>query len=249
MLGKIGWTVWEYFRRALTPFFLNLMFGMTMLAVSTINIVELKLILMFIIVAGDCLLIFILMRSAGENAYKMKVTRELIRENRPTGSGQEAGSYRPCKEYRWYKGIVLAAAVCVIPVILTLVSALGENIGARITLMLLCGWCYLPPFSVYQAIFGTEAEQIEIYLYSSVWWSFVLIGIQFVLIVIAYYLGAAREKVHQYVLARQTESIEEGIARHKANMSNGAKQGGGKVSAQNGSKFSSQNGKKGAKKR
>ncbi|HIY97462.1 MAG TPA: hypothetical protein H9729_07220 [Candidatus Borkfalkia excrementigallinarum] len=254
MIGKIGWSIWEYFRRSVTPFFMNLMFGMTMLAISTISIVELKLVLMFVIAAADCLLVFILVRAAGENAYKMKVIGQLIRENRPTGSAQDAGTYRVSKEYRWYKGLILAAAVNLIPVILTLVSALGENLGARVTLMLLCGWCYLPPFSIYQTVFGTEAEQVDAYLYSSVWWSFVLIGIQFILVVVAYYLGATKEKVHQYVLARQTESIEEGIARHQANNSNAPKggkahaQNNGKPHAQNGGKPSVQNGKKGAKK-
>ena len=72
MIGKIGWSIWEYFRRSVTPFFMNLMFGMTMLAISTISIVELKLVLMFVIAAADCLLVFILVRAADEKTLGQK---------------------------------------------------------------------------------------------------------------------------------------------------------------------------------
>ena len=138
-IGKIMWEILEYLRRAATPFFLDLMFGMTMLAVSVIENPELRLIL-------------------------MKVTGQLIRENRPTGSS-DSGTYRPCKEYRWYKGTVIGLTVCIIPIILVLVGALGENTGARVTLMLMCGWCYMPPFSIYQVAFSNmETEAFMVFL-------------------------------------------------------------------------------------
>ena len=57
-IGKIMWEILEYLRRAATPFFLDLMFGMTMLAVSVIENPELRLILMFVLVAADGILIF-----------------------------------------------------------------------------------------------------------------------------------------------------------------------------------------------
>ena len=217
------WNIVEYLRRAATPFFISLMFGMTMLAVSVIENPELKFILLAVLVAGNGILVFVLTRSVGEAAYKMKVTGQLIRENRPTGNAQTSGVYRPCKEYRWYKGTVIGLAVCAIPIILVLVGALGENTGARIVLMLLCGWCYLPPFSIYQVAFGSEAAQVQSYMYSSMWWSFVLIGVQFILVVVGYAVGAGREKTRQYVLSMQTESIEAGIARHQKAVASGRK--------------------------
>ena len=242
-IGKIMWEILEYLRRAATPFFINLMFGMTMLAVSSIGNAELKLILMFALVAGDGALVFLLMRGTGEAAYKMRVTGQLIRENRPASAGANSGTYRPCKEYRWYKGAVIAFTVCAIPVVLSLVGALGSNLGARITLMLLCGWCYLPAFSIYQVAFANmEADAlVTAYGYSSIWWSFILIAVQFVLIIVGYAVGASREKVRQYVLAMQTESIEEGIERHRKAVASGRK-----FTAPAANK--KPNGKKGAKK-
>lgn len=240
-IGKIMWSILEYLRRAATPFFINLMFGMTMLAVSAIGNAELKLILMFVLVAGDCALMFILMRGTGEAAYKMKVTGQLIRENRPAGTSANAGTYRPCKEYRWYKGTVIGLTVCAVPIVLVLVGALGQNTGARIALMLLCGWCYLPPFSIYQVAFSNVEDIVAAYGFSSMWWSFILIGVQLVLIIVGYAMGGSREKVRQYVLAMQTESIEDGIARHQQAIASGRKF----TPPKNGNK---PGGKKGAKK-
>ena len=172
-IGKIMWSILEYLRRAATPFFISLMFGMTMLAVSSIENPELKIILMFLLVAGDGVLVFVLMRVMGESAYKMKTTGQMIRENRPTGSA-DSSTYRPCKEYRWYKGAVIGLLVCAIPAALVLVGALGENLVARVVLMLLCGWCYLPVFAIYQVAFsGMEADAlVAAYGFSSLWWSF-----------------------------------------------------------------------------
>ncbi len=223
-IGKIMWSILEYLRRAATPFFISLMFGMTMLAVSSIENPELKIILMFLLVAGDGVLVFVLLRVMGENAYKMKTTGQMIRENRPTGSA-DSSTYRPCKEYRWYKGAVIGLLVCAIPAVLVLVSALGENLVARVVLMLLCGWCYLPVFAIYQVAFsGMEADAlVAAYGFSSLWWSFVLLGAYLAVMIVGYAVGASREKTRQYIMAMQTESIEEGIARHQKQVESGRK--------------------------
>ena len=223
IIAKIFWEIAEYLRRAATPFFIDIIFGMTMLAVSSIENAELKLILMFALVAGNGLLLFMLMRSAGESAYKMKVTGKLIRENRPAGTAAGSGVYRPCKEYRWYKGTVIGLLLSVIPAVLVLVGAIGSNFGARVTLMLLCGWCYLPPFSIYQVTFSSmEADAlVSTYGFSSLWWSFILIAAHLAVIIVAYALGGAREKTRQYILEMQTESIEAGIERHRKAVASG----------------------------
>lgn len=242
---RVAWEILEYLRRAAVPFFISLMFGMTMLAITVVENAELKLILMFVTMAGDSVLSFVLMRSIGENAYKMKVTGQLIREKRPTGSSGGDGTYRPCKEYRWYKGTVIGLVICVIPAILVLVGALGENTAARITLMFLCGWCYLPVFSIYQVAFsGMETEAfVSNFGFSSMWWSFLLLAIRLALVIVGYAIGASREKVRQYVMAMQTESVEEGIARHQKAIASGKKY------APVPDKSAGKGGKKGAKKR
>ena len=112
ILKKIGWEILEYLRRALTPFVIKVMFGMTMFVLLLIENVQLRMVLMFVLLACDCVLSFVLFRSAGEQAYKMKQAGILSREQRPVGSAGAQGVYRPCKEYRPYKGFVIAAVSC-----------------------------------------------------------------------------------------------------------------------------------------
>lgn len=58
--------VFEYLRRAVTPFFIKLMFGMTMLAVLLITNDVLRTILTAVLFAGDIVLTYVLLRSSGK---------------------------------------------------------------------------------------------------------------------------------------------------------------------------------------
>ena len=75
-------------------------------------------------------------------------------------------------------------------------------------------------------------------------WKKLLIWVCGYLSIVAYAIGVSREKTRQYVLAMQTESIEEGIARHQKAIASG------KVYAppKNNKKAAGKGGKKGAKK-
>ena len=123
--------VLEYLRRAVTPFFTKLMFGMTMLAVLLITNDVLRTILTAVLFAGDIVLTYVLLRSSGETACKMKETGRLLRENKPVGSAEHAGGYKPCKEYAPYKGFVIGAVVSLPAIVLIVVGALTGSGGVR----------------------------------------------------------------------------------------------------------------------
>ena len=83
--------VLEYLRRAVTPFFIKLMFGMTMLAVLLITNDVLRTILTAVLFAGDIVLTYVLLRSSGETACKMKEAGGVPREKQPPRSPPHPG--------------------------------------------------------------------------------------------------------------------------------------------------------------
>ena len=209
-LKKIGWEVLEYVRRALAPFFIKLMFGMTMVAVLLIENIELRTILVVLLMAADGVLSFVLMRSTGEQAYKMRIAGQLRRENKPTGSAETAGSYRPCKEYRVYKGVVIGLVASLVAIVLIIVSGTTASAGARVALMFACGWAYVPVAAVYMIILSSTG--MEVIPVSSVWFSFILVAIFVVLCEVGYIMGGNKEKLRQYMLERSMQTVERGKA-------------------------------------
>lgn len=193
--GKGMRSVLEYLRRAVTPIFINLMFGMTMLAVSAISITELKILLMVALVALTFLASFLLMRSMGEYAYKMKVAGARKRAGQPVGMGLETGkdTYHSSKEYRSYKGFVIGAVVCIIPVIFIIVDICTGSGGARLAYGMLAGWALMPVLAI-----STKANIL---------FSLIPCAIQIVVSGIAYILGGGREKVRQFALEQRAESV------------------------------------------
>lgn len=216
---KIGWEVLEYLRRGLTPFFVKLMFGMTMLAVLFIQNVELRTILVVLLMVADGFLSFLLMRSTGELAYKMKVAGQLRKDNKPTGSAETAGAYRPCKEYRTYKGIVIGVVASLVAIMLVVVSGITGSAGTRVALMFVCGWAYVPVAAVYMIILSNTG--MEVIPVSSVWYSFILIAIFIALCEIGYVMGGNKEKMRQFMLERSMQSVEKGKAAKRQNQEQG----------------------------
>ena len=86
------WSVIEYARRAVTPFVINLMFGMTMFACAAIENDEVRIILSYLLLVLTYLASFVLIRTMGENAYKMKVAGERKRKGRKHVSEGIAGT-------------------------------------------------------------------------------------------------------------------------------------------------------------
>ena len=211
MIKKIGWETVEYLRRSVAPFFIKMMTGLTMLAISLIQNNALAICLMAAMFVIDCVLSFILLRGTGETAYKMKVVGQLRRENRPTGiNATPLGTYRPCKEYRPYKGATIALFISLIPIILILVGAIGNNTGARVALMILSGWVYMPAYLIISVMKGPMPEDYTgVWIGNeTLWWGFVLIAVFVAVSAVAYVMGGNREKVRQYMLTRRTESVD-----------------------------------------
>lgn len=211
IVKKIGWEIVEYVRRAISPFFIKMMSGLTMLAISLIENDALAICLMAAMVVIDGLLSFILIRGMGETAYKMKVVGQLKRENKPTGlNSSSMGAYRPCKEYRSYKGVTIALVVSLLPIILILVGALGNNTGARAALMIVSGWVYMPVYVIVSAVKGPSPEDFKgVWIGNeTLWWGFILIALFVVISAVAYIMGGNREKMRQYMLTRRTESVD-----------------------------------------
>ena len=214
ILKKIGWEILEYLRRALTPFVIKVMFGMTMFVLLLIENVQLRMVLMALLFACDCVLSFVLFRSAGEQAYKMKQAGILSREQRPVGSAGAQGVYRPCKEYRPYKGFVIAAVSCLVGIVLILVSALGNSLGARLALMLLYGWAYAPVASFYMI---EAVSKVDVIPLSSVWFTFILFGVYLIVAGMGYILGGQKEKMRLFMLERSAQAVESGKSRRSLN--------------------------------
>ena len=77
--SRFGWEVLEHLRRMATPFVLNLMFGMTMVAILAIGVRALEIVLTVLFFAGCCFAAFIYFRAAGEAAFSVL--------SRPSGRG------------------------------------------------------------------------------------------------------------------------------------------------------------------
>ena len=211
IVKKIGWEIVEYIRRAISPFFIKMMSGLTMLAISLIENDALAICLMAVMLVIDGLLSFILIRGMGETAYKMKVVGQLKRENKPTGVNTSSlGAYRPCKEYRTYKGVTIGLAVSLLPIILILVGAIGDSTPARVVLMIASGWVYMPVYVIISAVKGPAPEDFTGAWIGNdtLWWGFILIALFIVISAVAYVMGGNREKMRQYMLTRRTESVD-----------------------------------------
>ncbi len=206
--------VFEYLRRAVTPLLIKMMFGMTMLAVILIENTELRTGLIVLIFAADVLLSFVLLRSMGELAYKMRCMGNLKRENKPVGSGELAGAYKSYKEYAPYKGFLIGLIASIIPIVLVLVGAISGSAGARVALMLVCGWAYIPVYSIYQIIGDSrnlDAEALaQLTGPNSLWWSFILIAVFILTCTIAYIVGAQKERMRQYMIEQKMNQVEKG---------------------------------------
>lgn len=209
-LSRIGWELLEYLRRMVTPFILNLMFGITMLAVLAIGIPALEGVLMVLLFAGCCAAGLMYMRAAGETAYKMKEIGA-ARRGEAAGDAEENvttahGKYRPSKEYRPYKGVVIALFVCLMPLILIFVGALANNAAARVTMTFACGWAYDPVLWLGRLVGGELGSAA---MNSLMWWGLILIAVYIGLCALGYELGANRERRRRAMLEERSERIEE----------------------------------------
>ncbi len=204
-LSRIGWEIVEYLRRMATPFILNLMFGITMFAVLAIGVEALEIILIALLYVGCCFAGFVYFRAAGEAAYKMKEQGDLRRAGKAVSeSGKAGGKYRPCKEYRPYKGTAIGLCTCLIPVILIFVGALADNRPALVAMVFVCGWAYDPVYLIDRLVTGAEEFSTGI-----LWYGLILVALYLAVCIVAYELGANKERRRQTQLEERSARIEE----------------------------------------
>ena len=145
-LAAFGWQIVEYLRRMVTPFIINLLYGMTMLAASSIQEDAIRIILVLVLLGATGFTDFIFMRGAGEIAYKMRVVGERKRANLPVSQDSRIGVYRKSKEYAAYRGFVIGLFICILPILCIVIGAAAGADVCRTILMFTAGWAYIPVF-------------------------------------------------------------------------------------------------------
>ena len=145
------------------------------------------------------------MRAAGEIAYKMKLTGEAKRANRPVNAEKDLGTYRPSKEYAPYKGFVIGLVVALIPLILLLVGGLTDSTGCRTAVIFVAGWSYLPVFQF--CALGKADDYIV--PNETLLWGLIILAVVLVVCGVAYIVGGRKEQRRRYLLELRSETIEE----------------------------------------
>ena len=203
-LAAFGWQIVEYLRRMVTPFIINLLYGMTMLAASSIQEDAIRIILVLVLLGATGFTDFIFMRGAGEIAYKMRVVGERKRANLPVSQDSRIGVYRKSKEYAAYRGFVIGLFICILPILCIVIGAAAGADVCRTILMFTAGWAYIPVF-VFQ-IAGKSGGDLP---FASMWWGLLIVAAIWAVCGIAYILGARVERNRQSELERRSETIEE----------------------------------------
>lgn len=212
ILKRIGWEAVEYLRRAVTPFFLSMMVGMVMLALLGIGLPTVSTVINVLLVAGDLVLMFFLLRAVGEFAGKMKAAGQMHGQGDAVGS-KSMGKYRPSKEYRPYKGFIIGAIACIVPAVLAVVGVQTGSSGVRLAMMIVCGWAYIPIYGIREmagSAQGLTGEELSAYAVDpdALWFCFIILALFIVVCGVAYILGGRAEEARQLQLRRQSETIE-----------------------------------------
>ena len=188
-------SILEYLRRSATPFFLNLMFGMTLFAIAAITNTEMRVILTVLIAVLTYFTDFMLIRSMGELAYKMKTAGERRRAGQPSGMSEKGvEGYKYAKEYRPYKGFVIGAVVSLVPIVFIIGDVCTQSAGARLVYGMIAGWAFFPVFNLH-----TEADIL---------FSLIPCAVMIIVSGIAYIVGSGREKLRQFALEQREAEIE-----------------------------------------
>ena len=108
---------WEYTKRVGTLLIMNFLFGITMFLVFALDNVAARVAIVFVMLAAMFALDFFLMRSAGEQDFKMSVIGEAKRRNKPSGAPEGHSTYHISKEYRVYKGFLIVYGWLYFPVV------------------------------------------------------------------------------------------------------------------------------------
>ncbi len=189
--------VWEYVRRAATPFLLNLMFGLTMFAVAMISIVALKIILMVVLLGCTVVVDFVFMRSVGEKSYKIMLDNETKKKNAAVvldeWGEQKKEKVATYKEYRVYKGFVFALIASLPAIVLMVVAGITKNGFVRLALWFVSGWSIIPIMAIS--------------MNASYYFGFIMVALITAVCGVGYIFGGNKERMRRFMLERRTQQI------------------------------------------
>lgn len=193
-MSLLKW-IWEYVKKTGTLIVINFLFGITMFLVCAITNVVARSAIIYVMLAAMYVLDFFLMRSAGEQDFKMNVIGEAKRNNKPSGAPETRSTYHRSKEYRVYKGFLVGVFSLVIPAVFVIVAQLADSAGFRMGLVMAFGWLSAPVIALNAKV--------------NLFFCFILFGVSLLLFGISYIIGGEKGRLQQYILLKKTNAISE----------------------------------------
>ena len=183
----------EYVRRSGTLLLLNFMFGITMFLVFAIENTALRCAIIYLIAAAMFVLDFFIVRSMGEQDFKMSVIGAAKRKNKPSGIPEGKSVYHISKEYRIYKGFLIALITVALAILLIVIAQGSESAGTRLALLVLYGWIAMPVLTVSAS--------------ANLYFCLIVAGISVAYFGIVYIIGGEKGRLQHYVLLKKTNAI------------------------------------------
>ena len=175
---------WEYTKRVGTLLIMNFLFGITMFLVFALDNVAARVAIVFVMLAAMFALDFFLMRSAGEQDFKMSVIGEAKRRNKPSGAPEGHSTYHISKEYRVYKGFLIGLITMALAIVLIVAA-----------LFIVYGWLYFPV--------------VAIRLEANLFFCLIVFAVALTLFGVSYIIGGEKGRLQHYILLKKTNAISE----------------------------------------
>ena len=186
---------WEYTKRVGTLLIMNFLFGITMFLVFALDNVAARVAIVFVMLAAMFALDFFLMRSAGEQDFKMSVIGEAKRRNKPSGAPEGHSTYHISKEYRVYKGFLIGLITMALAIVLIVAAQMTGSNGVKIALVIVYGWLYFPV--------------VAISLEANLFFCLIVFAVALALFGVSYIIGGEKGRLQHYILLKKTNAISE----------------------------------------
>lgn len=185
----------EYGKRIGTLLVINFLFGITMFLIFAIQNVAARCAVIYVMIAAMFVLDFFLMRSAGEQDYKMSVIGEAKRKNKPSGAPEGRSTYHISKEYRVYKGFLIGLFTMALAFIFLLIARFSGSAGSKLFLAIVYGWLYFPVMTC-----SVKADLL---------FCLIVFAVALAVFGVSYIVGGERGRVQHYILLKKTNAISE----------------------------------------
>ena len=178
-----------------TLLIMNFLFGITMFLVFALDNVAARVAIVFVMLAAMFALDFFLMRSAGEQDFKMSVIGEAKRRNKPSGAPEGHSTYHISKEYRVYKGFLIGLITMALAIVLIVAAQMTGSNGVKIALFIVYGWLYFPV--------------VAISLEANLFFCLIVFAVALTLFGVSYIIGGEKGRLQHYILLKKTNAISE----------------------------------------